>query len=123
MKTMRTERETLSKMIIVRCTPAMKSRLEETALLTNLPLGEVIRRRLAGTKIPARGQVVLVNNLRELRRELARQGGLIKHLYNENPVNQHESAAALNEQSLAFLRISLLIEKIERDLFKEPGSE
>lgn len=94
----------------------MKRALEEAACLSNLTVREIIRRKLRGVRIPNRDYAVFIAELRALRREAARQGGLIKHLYNVNPVSAEESAAALNKQTDTLFRISLFIERLEKEM-------
>ena len=112
----KTDTERLSEIINIRCTPSMKRALEEAACLSNLTVREIIRRKLRGVRIPNRDCAVFIAELRALRREAARQGGLIKHLYNVNPVSPEESAAALNKQTDTLFRISLFIERLEKEM-------
>lgn len=112
----KTDTERLSEIINIRCTPSMKRALEEAACLSNLTVREIIRRKLRGVRIPNRDYAVFIAELRALRRETARQGGLIKHLYNVNPVSPEESAAALNKQTDTFFRIGLFIERLEKEM-------
>ncbi len=112
----KTDTERLSEIINIRCTPSMKRALEEAACLSNLTVREIIRRKLRGVRIPNRDYAVFIAELRALRREAARQGGLIKHLYNVNPVSPAESAAALNKQTDTLFRISLFIERLEKEM-------
>ena len=106
--------EPMSEIINIRCTASTKKKLSEAAIASGLSLREVIRRKINGLKIPRKEKILLICELREVRRELARQGGLIKHLYNENPINKKESGRALNAQKIVFERLGELIAKSER---------
>lgn len=106
-------RELLTEIINIRCTPSMRQKLEDISTAANLPLREVVRRKIMSLKIPHREQIVFINELRALRREVARQGGLIKHSYSISPICKEESSAALNKQTEIFTHIGLLLKKIE----------
>lgn len=115
MKRKRQEREYLRERVIFRCSSSLRKKIEDVATASSLTVGDVIRRKLSGLKIPQHEQMVKVYEIRELRRELARQGGLLKHLYNINPVNKDESAAALAMQIMIFKKINLLIEEMGKN--------
>lgn len=114
-------KERLSEIINIRCTPSMKRMLEDAACVSNLPLREVVRRKLRGVRIPNKDYVVFINELRGLRREVARQGGLIKHSYTVSPISQAESAAALSAQKNIFFKIGFFIDRLEKELEEKDG--
>lgn len=107
--------ERLSEVIVIRITPSQKNQLDDVASASNLNRYEVIRRQLDNLKIPHRETLNLVNELRVLRQELGRQGGLLKSLYNLSPVNVDVSLQLLKKQEKLISEIGLLVEKIESE--------
>lgn len=107
--------ERLSEMVVIRMTPSQKSRLDDVASAANLNRYEIIRRQLDNLKIPHRETINLVNELRVLRQEIGRQGGLLKNLYKTNPINVEESLQLLKKQEKIIIEIGLLVEKIESE--------
>ena len=99
--------------IIFRCTPELRQKLNDAAVASGLTLCDVVRRRLSGIHVPARGNIVLTQELRVLRQELVRQGGLIKHLYNEKQFEPELTRAAWNKQIEVLDNITNLIIRVE----------
>lgn len=107
--------ERFSEVVVIRMTPSQKSQLDDVANAANLNRYEVIRRQLGNLKIPHRETLNLTNELRVLRQELGRQGGLLKNLYNTSPVNAEASLQLLKQQEKIIIKIGLLVEKIESE--------
>ena len=90
--------EPLSEWIHIRVTKSVKAKLENASTASGLELYDVIRRRLSGVRVPNKDYIVLIHELRVLRQELIRQGGLVKHLYNEAKFEPELTRQAWNKQ-------------------------
>lgn len=78
----------------VSLTEEQYNRLNAAAEASGLTLSDLVRRRVNGVAIP-KVHVGIMQGQKNLIAELARQGGLIKHLYEINPKYSKETAAAL----------------------------
>lgn len=107
--------EPLDKVLHIRVTSAMKEKIKEAAAASNLTEYEVIRRRMLGLKIPHKERLLMIHEVRLLRQELARQGGLIKHLYSENPINKEETMNLLKNQNETIKKINSLLKNFEKE--------
>lgn len=110
--------EKLSEVIVIRLTLSQKKHIDEVAIAANLTRYEVMRRRLDNLKIPHRETLNLINELRVLRQELGRQGGLLKNLYKQHPINTEASLQLLKKQEGTIIEIGALVEKIETEKMK-----
>lgn len=88
------ERPRFIKRFSVSLTQEQYDRLSAVAEASGLRLSELVRRRVNGVAIP-RAHIGVMQAIKNLTGELARQGGLIKHLYELNPRYSKETAAAL----------------------------
>lgn len=104
--------EPLNKILNIRITESLKEKISDAAQAANLTEHEVIRRKLAGIKIPHKNELLLTQEIRLLRQELARRGGLIKHLYSENPINAEETARLLRSQRLVIENITSILNEM-----------
>ena len=93
-KALEDERPKFIKRFTVSLTTEQYERLAIAAEATGLRLSELVRRRVNGVTIP-QVHVGIMQGQKNLIAELARQGGLIKHLYEINPKYSKETAAAL----------------------------
>lgn len=94
------EKEKLIYFVNVRTTLSEKNRLREDAEVSGLGVSELIRRRYLGKKIIANVDLALL-------RELRRQGGLLKHLYNQSGgIYSVETAQALQAMQLLYQRVA-----------------
>lgn len=107
--------EILDERITIRITKSLKKKITAVAEASNLTENDVVRRKLNGFKIPHKERLLMIHEVRLLRQELARQGGLIKHLYSENPINKEEVIDLLKVQHATIKKISLLLTKFERE--------
>lgn len=107
--------EILDRRITIRITKSLKKKITAVAEASNLTENDVARRRLAGLKIPHKERLLMIHEVRLLRQELARQGGLIKHLYSENPISKEEVVSLLKMQKETIKKISLLLTKFEKE--------
>ena len=105
--------EPLNKLINIRVTESTFQKLEDAATASGLALYDVIRRRLSGVRVPNKDYIVLIHELRVLRQELIRQGGLIKHLYNEAKFEPELTRQAWNKQIAVMDEITNLIIRLE----------
>ncbi|WP_303148033.1 hypothetical protein [uncultured Cloacibacillus sp.] len=105
--------EPLNKLINIRVTESTFQKLEDAATASSLALYDVIRRRLSGVRVPNKDYIVLIHELRVLRQELIRQGGLIKHLYNEAKFEPELTRQAWNKQIAVMDEITNLIIRME----------
>lgn len=105
--------EPLNKLINIRVTESTFQKLEDAATASGLAIYDVIRRRLAGVRVPNKDYIVLIHELRVLRQELIRQGGLIKHLYNEAKFEPELTRQAWNKQIAVMDEITNLIIRME----------
>lgn len=78
----------------VSLTEEQYNRLNAAAEASGLTLSDLVRRRVNGVAIP-KVHVGIMQAIKNLTCELARQGGLIKHIYEINPRYSKETAAAL----------------------------
>ena len=105
--------EPLNKLLNIRVTESTFQKLEDAATASGLALYDVIRRRLSGVRVPNKDYIVLIHELRVLRQELIRQGGLIKHLYNEAKFEPELTRQAWNKQIAVMDEIANLIIRME----------
>lgn len=105
--------EPLSEWIHIRVTKSVKAKLENASTASGLELYDVIRRRLSGVRVPNKDYIVLIHELRVLRQELIRQGGLVKHLYNEAKFEPELTRQAWNKQIAVMDEITNLIIRLE----------
>lgn len=105
--------EPLSEWIHIRVTKSVKAKLENASTASGLELYDVIRRRLSGVRVPNKDYIVLIHELRVLRQELIRQGGLVKHLYNEAKFEPELTRQAWNKQIAVMDEITNLIIRME----------
>lgn len=105
--------EPLNKWIHIRVTESLIQKLNNAAITSGLELYDVIRRRLSGVYVPNRDYIVLINELRAMRQELIRQGGLVKHLYNEAKFAPELTRQAWNKQIAVLEEITKLIIRME----------
>lgn len=106
--------EPLNRWIHIRVTESLIRKLEDAAITSGLELYEVIRRRLSGVRVPNKDYMILIRELRAMRQELVRQGGLIKHLYNEAKFEPELTRQAWNKQISVLDEITNLIIRMER---------
>ena len=102
--------EPLNKVINIRVTASAYKKLEDAS---GLAMYEVVRRRLSGVRVPNKDYIMLIHELRVLRQELNRQGGLIKHLYNEAKFEPELTRQAWNRQIAVLNEITSLIIRME----------
>lgn len=107
------EKKRMDSTVIFRCSIQLREKLENAATASGLTLGDVIRRRLSGVRVPNKDYIVLIHELRVLRQELIRQGGLIKHLYNEAKFEPELTRQAWNKQIAVMDEITNLIIRME----------
>ena len=88
--------EPLSCRVTVRFTPSEFERVKRVAELSQMSIGEVVRRRTLHMKIP-RTNAQLLQEVSSLRSLAAQHTGLFKHLYNTNPAYSKETAAGLQD--------------------------
>ena len=105
--------EPLNEWIHIRVTKSVKAKLENASTASGLELYDVIRRRLSGVRVPNKDYIVLIHELRVLRQELIRQGGLVKHLYNEAKFEPELTRQAWNKQIAVMDEITNLIIRLE----------
>jgi len=115
--------ERLSNIINIRVTAKQKSKLEGIARASGLTMYEVMRRKIDGLKIPNKERLIVIDEIRLLRQELAKQGGLIKHLYSLTGINPDECAAAILVQKKTIEMARELINKLEKRVNKYDNSE
>lgn len=104
--------------ITIRVSRNAFEKLQDAALAAGLSVAETARRRIEGVKIPDRGSITLANEMRQLRKELARQGGLIKHLYNEKQFEPELTREALNSQTANYRKVNEVLELVREKLEK-----
>lgn len=97
----------------IRITASTQARIRAIAEAANLPESEIIRRKLDGIEIRNFEAQNLANELRDLRQELARQGGLIKNLYSKNPFDPAATKILLNTQTKVMESILPILDKVE----------
>lgn len=68
---------------------------------------------MSGIYIPNKDYMILIRELRAMRQELIRQGGLIKHLYNETQFEPELTRQAWNKQIAVLDEITNLIIRME----------
>lgn len=105
--------EPLNKWVHIRITESLMTKLADAAAASGLELYDVIRRRLSGVRVPNRDYIVLIRELRVMRQELVRQGGLIKHLYSERKFEPELTREAWNKQISVLEDITKLIIRME----------
>lgn len=105
--------EPLNRWIHIRVTESLIRKLEDAAITSGLELYEVIRRRLSGVRVPNKDYIILIRELRAMRQELIRQGGLIKHLYNEAKFKPELTRQAWNKQIAVLEETTKLIIRME----------
>ena len=105
--------EPLNKVINIRVTASAYKKLEDAATASGLAMYEVVRRRLSGVRVPNKDYIMLIHELRVMRQELARQGGLIKYLYNEAKFEPELTRQAWNRQIAILDDITNLIIRME----------
>lgn len=105
--------EPLNRWIHIRVTESLIRKLEDAAITSGLELYEVIRRRLSGVRVPNKDYIILIRELRAMRQELIRQGGLIKHLYNEAKFEPELTRQAWNKQIAVLEETTKLIIRME----------
>ncbi len=93
-----------TKRFSVSLTQEQYDRLVEAAEASGLRLSELVRRRVNGVEIP-RVHVGIMQAIKNLTGELARQGGLIKHIYEMSPRYGQETAAALAAWQEFFFKV------------------
>lgn len=89
------EKFRLTEYIKVRFSADEKKYLKQQADAAGITLSELIRRRLYGIRIASRAETQTFNTLIVIRNQLAKLGGLFKHLYTMNPIYSKETAEAL----------------------------
>lgn len=109
-------KEPLDRILAIRVSRSALAKLKGAALAAGLSIGEIVRRRIEGVKIPDRGSITLANEMRQLRQELARQGGLIKHLYNEKQFEPELTREALNSQTANYRKVNEVLELVREKL-------
>ena len=98
--------EFLTEHINIRVTPKELRQIQEQAEISGLTISEYSRRRISGHRVVSKIE-------REMIFELRRQGGLIKHIFNESQGMYSEKTAE------AIGNINLFIEKLERIIFRD----
>ena len=107
------DKKNLDNRIIFRCTQQLREKLDNAAVASGMTLCDVIRRKLSGIYIPNKDYMILIRELRAMRQELIRQGGLIKHLYNEAKFEPELTRQAWNKQIAILDEIANLIIRME----------
>ena len=98
--------EFLTEHINIRVTPKERIQIQEQAEISGLTVSEYSRRRISGCYIPSKIE-------RGMLYELRRQGGLLKHLFNEAQGMYSENFSdALNS-------VNLFIKKLEEIIFND----
>ena len=116
LKELEKEKPRFVKRFSVSLTREQYDRLAAAAEASGLTLSDLVRRRINGVTIP-QVHVGIMQALKNLTGELARQGGLIKHTFEENPQYSQETAAALGAWQKFFFRALRDYEEI-RDTYK-----
>lgn len=107
------DKKNLDNRIVFRCTQQLREKLDNAAVASGMTLCDVIRRKLSGIYIPNKDYMILIRELRAMRQELIRQGGLIKHLYNETQFEPELTRQAWNKQIAVLDEITNLIIRME----------
>lgn len=85
----------LKEYVRVRFTTSEKKYLVQQADAAGLTLSDLLRRKIYGIRIADRTEMRTLEMLSTIRNQLAKLGGLFKHLYTTNPIYSKETAAAL----------------------------
>lgn len=102
----------------VSLTEEQYSRLSEAVEASGIKLSELVRRRVNGVEIP-QVHVGIIQGLKNLCSELARQGGLIKHIYKIQPQYSKETAAVLDAWQKYFTQAFRDYETIRKQIESE----
>lgn len=95
-----------TKRIYIRLTPSELEEIQEQAQISGLSLSEYVRRRVSGHKVKSRIEVKMLSELR-------RQGGLLKHVFEESRgMYSSKTAVALDN-------LNLFIKELERTVLSD----
>ena len=98
--------EFLTEHINIRVTPKERSQIQKQAEISGLTVSEYSRRRISGGYIPSKIEKGMLYELR-------RQGGLLKHLFNETHGMYSENF------SEALKSVNFFIKKLEGIIFND----
>ncbi len=95
-----------TKRIYIRLTPSELEEIQEQAQISGLSLSEYVRRRVSGHKVKSRIELKMLSELR-------RQGGLLKHVFEESRgMYSSKTAVALDN-------LNLFIKELERTVLSD----
>lgn len=111
------DREKLTYRITIRFTQEEGEYINRVALSSGLTAAEVVRRKMENLKIPNLTEQQTLSELRVIRNLLAKHGGMFKHIYEQSPEYNRETAAALAEEIIMYGQIERLIQAIEKRFY------